>query len=75
MKVYAQDSLDGKEWRPLSLAGEPLVFEAKYAAKEWWEHVIYESNSIDWRVGYVVRFRDGKFFRLVDRKGQEIKFT
>jgi len=71
MRTIVQDSVDGSTWRDFYLLGEPLVFSSKKAAKVWFEDLI-ETNNPDWRVGFLVRFRDGKFFRLVDRNGKQV---
>lgn len=73
MRYLVQDSVDnGKTWRPVYLAGQPLEFKSKADAKAWFAS-FEEANNIDWRVFFLIRCRDGKHFRLVTKKtGEEV---
>ncbi len=72
MKYRVQFSLDGNDWRPLYMVGTTVYFSSKKQASEWFEKLI-GSNNLDWRVGFLLRFRQGVWYRLVDRKGNQVK--
>lgn len=38
-------------------------FKSKKAAKEWFDQK-FENRSFDWRVGFLVRSREGVYYRL-----------
>jgi len=68
--MVIQGSLDGKTWRPVSGFGS---FKSKKALKEWFNLLIV-INTIDWQVGFLVRFRDGRYYRAVHKNGQLVKY-
>ena len=73
MKMIVQDSLDGKTWRPVYLLGEPVVFNNKAVAKNWFKDMT-EASTLDWSMGFLCRFTDGRFFRLVYKDGRKVKY-
>jgi len=68
--MLIQDSLDGKAWREVPAAGQ---FKNKKDLKEWFR-LFEEANSLDWRVGFLIRCRDGRFFRAVHKNGKEVRY-
>jgi hypothetical protein len=72
VRLHVQDSLDGVTWRPLYLVGKPVTFSSKAAAREWFKS-FEEANNLDWRVGFLLRCRDGRHYRLVHTNGKEVR--
>ena len=68
--MTVQDSLDGKTWRDVGPAG---TFKSKKALKEWYA-LFEDANNIDWRVGFLLRCRDGKYFRAVHKNDTPVKY-
>jgi len=73
MRCYVQDSKDGKEWRDLWLIGGRVILESKKVAKQWFD-ALCDVNNLDWRIGFLVRFRDGTYYRVVDKNSQVVKY-
>lgn len=71
--LILQDSLDGKTWRNISQCGTDLTFSSKSAARAWID-LFHESNSLDWRVGFLLRCRDGRFFQVVHSNGKPVSY-
>jgi len=67
--MILQDSLDGKTWRPVPEIGS---FKSKKALREWF-NLFVEANSIDWRVGFLLRCRDGRYFRAIHKNGEGVR--
>lgn len=43
-------------------------FSSKKAAREWFDNKYALNSSFDWRVGFLVRERNGIYRRLLDTK-------
>lgn len=38
-----------------------------------WLGLFEQANSLDWRVGFLLRCRDGRFFRAIRKNGKLIR--
>lgn len=60
-----QKSTDGKTWVPDG------SFRSKEEARAFFKTL--EGPGMDWRVGFLLRTREGVFYRLVHKDGREVR--
>jgi hypothetical protein len=71
--MFVETSRDCKTWTVLHSLGSPVKFKSKKDAKKWFQ-LLEEANWLDWKVGFLHRYTNGIYYRLVTKSGKEIKY-